>query len=941
MSTITIKAFADQIGIEPERVVKQLGDAGVKGKTVDDSLTDEEKRALLDFLRGGSTVAPAAAPSGGRGKISLKKKTTSEIQQTTKTGVARTVQVQTKKRRTFVKREVLEQEEAERQELEAQRQVEAKAQAEEERIAAEAAAEAEQLRLEEEAARAEAEAQIAAEQAQAEAEAEAEAEKAAAEAAAEQASKASEAELKAAEPKAVEEKPVEPKAAEEKKDEPKAAEEKPVEPKKKELTPAELSKLKKDAPTPEVDARTAAILKARREAAAGEPSIIRKASERKRVSPIIKQADPKPATPAPSPNANKNDKGKRKPFAGREELHVSKGRKKRKEKRRPNNIKTSSSDQHAFERPVAPVVRDVAIGETISVADLAAQMSVKSAEVVKALFKMGTMVTINHTLDQDTAMLVVDEMGHNAVEAKQDDPEAFITANQEVEVDESSYESRCPVVTVMGHVDHGKTSLLDYIRKAKVTDGEAGGITQHIGAYQVETNNGEITFLDTPGHEAFGAMRARGAQATDLIILVVAADDGVKPQTIEAINHAKNANVPLIVAINKMDKESADPDRVKQELATAEVIPEDWGGDVMMIPVSAHTGSGVDTLLESVAMQSELLELKARPEGNATGTVVEARLDKGRGAVCTILVQHGELKYGDIVLVGRETGRIRAMVDDTGASIKVAGPSKPVEIQGLTGVPAAGDEMLVVADERKAREAASFRASRDREARLARQQAAKLENMFTTMSEGEVKNVNVLIKGDVQGSIEALSESLIKLSTPDVKVSVVHSMVGAINESDINLAMTSSAFVIGFNVRADAQARKLAEQEDVQIRYYSIIYEVIDDVKAAMEGLLDPEIREDVMGYVEVREVFRAPKIGTIAGCFVTEGVVKRNAHVRVLRDSIVIFEGNIDSLRRFKDDVSEVKIGTECGIGVTNYNDIKEGDQLEIFDKVEVKVTL
>jgi len=825
MSTITIKAFAKQIGIEPERVVKQLGDAGVKGKSVDDSLTDEEKRALLDFLRGGTAAAPAAAPSGGRGKISLKKKTTSEIQQTTKTGVARTVQVQTKKRRTFVKREVLEQEEAQRQEAEKQRQDEAKAQAEQDRIAAEA----EQLRLEEEAARAEAEAQIAAEQAQAEAEAEAK--KAAAEAAAaEQASKEAEqkvaaetpVEPKATEPKVAEEKKA---VAEEKKAEPKAAEEKPVEPKKKELTPAELSKIKKDVPTPEVDARTAAILKARREAAAGTPSIIRKASERKRVSPIIKQADPKPATPTPSPNANKNDKGKRKPFAGREELHVSKGRKKRKDKRRPNNIKTSSSDQHAFERPVAPVVRDVAIGETISVADLAAQMSVKSAEVVKALFKMGTMVTINHTLDQDTAMLVVDEMGHNAVEAKQDDPEAFITANQEVEVDESTFEPRCPVVTVMGHVDHGKTSLLDYIRKAKVTDGEAGGITQHIGAYQVETNNGEITFLDTPGHEAFGAMRARGAQATDLIILVVAADDGVKPQTIEAINHAKNANVPLIVAINKMDKESADPDRVKQELATAEVIPEDWGGDVMMVPVSAHTGDGVDTLLESVAMQSELLELKARPDGKATGTVVEARLDKGRGAVCTILVQHGELKYGDIVLVGRETGRIRAMVNDQGETIKVAGPSMPVEIQGLSGVPAAGDEVLVVADERKAREAATFRSNRDREARLARQQAAKLENMFTTMSEGEVKNVNVLIKGDVQGSIEALSESLIKLSTPDVKVSVVHSMVGAINESDINLAMTSSAFVIGFNVRADAQARKLAEQEDVQIRYYSIIYE--------------------------------------------------------------------------------------------------------------------
>jgi len=670
------------------------------------------------------------------------------------------------------------------------------------------------------------------------------------------------------------------------------------------------------------------------------PSIIRKAADRKPSSPIIRQADPKPAAPAPAAE-NKAGKNKRKPFAGREELHVAKGRRKRKEKRRPSNITSSVGDQHGFERPVAPVVREVQVGETISVADLAAQMSVKSAEVVKTLFTMGTMVTINQTLDQDTAMLVVEEMGHTAVEAQQSNPEAFISQSQVVEVDESSFEPRCPVVTVMGHVDHGKTSLLDYIRKSKVTDGEAGGITQHIGAYQVDTDNGEVTFLDTPGHEAFSAMRARGAQATDLIILVVAADDGVKPQTIEAIKHAKNAGVPIVVAINKMDKDAADPDRVKQELATEEVIPEDWGGDVMMIPVSAHTGDGVEELLNSVAMQSELLELKARPEGNATGRVVEARLDKGRGAVCTVLVQQGVLKYGDIVLVGRETGRIRAMVDDAGNAIKTAGPSTPVEIQGLSGVPAAGDEMLVVDDERKAREAAEFRQNKDRESRLARQQAAKLENMFQQMSEGESKNVNVLIKGDVQGSIEALTESLVKLSTDDVKVSVVHGMVGAINESDINLAMASSAVVIGFNVRADAQARRLAEQEEVQIRYYSIIYEIIDDVKAAMEGLLDPEIREDVLGYVEVREVFKAPKIGTIAGCFVTEGLVRRKANVRILREGIVIFEGNIDSLRRFKDDVSEVKNGTECGIGVTNYNDIKVGDQLEIFEKVEVKVTL
>jgi len=894
MSEITIKAFAQQIGIEPERLVKQLNDAGVSGKTVEDSLRDNEKRTLLEFLQGAGkkTDASAASPSPSRGKITLKKKTNSEIQQTSKTGIARTVQVQTKKRRTFVKREVLEQQEAERQQAEKVRQQEEKQRTEDERIAAE------QRAVEEsEQARALAEQAAAAEQAVSESEPEAELES-------------------TAEP----ESEVEPVPVVEAEPE-KAPESEPeVEPEPEVKVPAEPGK-------------------PRREVAM--PSIIRKASDRKRVSPIIKQAEPTADTPAPAAE-KKPAKGKRKPFTGRAELHVAQGRRKRKGKRRPQNITTSQGDQHGFERPVAPVVREVHVGETISVADLAAQMSVKSAEVVKELFKMGTMVTINHTLDQDTAMLVVEEMGHSAVEAKQDDPEAFLAQTQnEVEVDESTFEPRCPVVTVMGHVDHGKTSLLDYIRKAKVTDGEAGGITQHIGAYQVETSNGEITFLDTPGHEAFSAMRARGAQATDLIILVVAADDGVKPQTVEAIKHAKSSNVPIIVAINKMDKESADPDRVKQELATEEVIPEDWGGDVMMIPVSAQSGSGIDELLESVAMQSELLELKARPEGNASGTVVEARLDKGRGAVCTVLVQHGILKYGDIVLLGQETGRIRAMVDDSGAAIKTAGPSKPVEIQGLSGVPAAGDEMIVVDNERKAREAAEFRHHRDREARLARQQAAKLENMFSQMSDGDVKAVTVLIKGDVQGSIEALTESLVKLSTDEVKVNVIHGMVGAINESDINLAMTSSAVVIGFNVRADAQARKLAEQEDVQIRYYSIIYEVIDDVKAAMEGLLDPEIREDILGYVEVREVFRAPKIGTIAGCYVTEGMVQRNAHVRVLRDSVVIFEGTIDSLRRFKDDVSEVKMGTECGIGVVNYNDIKEGDQLEIFNKVEVKVTL
>ena len=876
MSTITIKAFAEQIGIESEKLVKQLNDAGVKGKTVDDSLRDEEKRQLLDHLRGGASATPAAKSGTSRGKITLNKKTTTEIRQTTKTGVARTVQVQTKKRRTFVKREVLAQQEAERQEAERLQQEEAERLAAQERarIEAEAKEQAEREAIE----------QAQKEQAEQEALAQAQAEKAA--------------QAAAQELVEVESEPTE------------VAEVTPEEP---------------PAPRREVEM----------------PSVIRKASERKKTSVIVREADPNEKPVSYERDAKPKGKGKKKTFTGREELHVAPGRRKRKEKRRPSNITSSVADQHAFEKPVAPVVREVEIGENISVADLAAQMSVKAPEVVKALFKMGTMVTINQVLDQDTAMLVVEEMGHKAIEAKQTDPEAFLSQTLEVSEGDAEKEPRYPVVTVMGHVDHGKTSLLDHIRSAKVTDGEAGGITQHIGAYQVETANGKITFLDTPGHEAFSAMRARGAQATDIIILVVAADDGVKPQTIEAIKHARSAEVPIVVAINKMDKEAADPERVKQELATQEVIPEDWGGDVVMVPVSAHSGEGVDELLESVALQAELLELSARVEGNATGSVIEARLDKGRGAVCTLLVQQGTLNYGDVVLVGRETGRVRAMTDYAGKAIKTAGPSTPVEIQGLSGVPAAGDEMLVVDDERKAKDAAEFRQNREREARLARQQAAKLENMFQQMSEGEVKAVNVLIKGDVQGSIEALSESLVKLSTAEVRVNVVHGMVGAINESDINLAMASSAVVIGFNVRADAQARKLAEQEDVQIRYYSIIYEVIDDVKAAMEGMLEPEIREDILGYVEVREVFKAPKIGTIAGCFVTEGLVRRNANVRVLRESVVIFEGNIDSLRRFKDDVSEVKNGTECGIGVTDYNDIKVGDQLEIFDKVEVKVTL
>ena len=926
MSTITIKKFAEQIKLDPERLVKQLGQAGVKGKAVDDVLDDAEKRQLLEFLRGGSAkVAVEDKPTlttTPRSKITVNRKTTSEIQQTSRTGTTRTVQVEVKKKRTFVKKEVLLEQEKQRLQEEqaevlrkqqAEEIAEAARHAEEERLAAE---EAEKLAAEQEAKAAE-EARLAeeaAEKARIEVEAQEEGRR---KAAAEEAAKEAEAAAKQAEKEAEEAaKVVEQaeKATAKATEKAEAAEE-----------VQENLVIRRRAPVKEGERRVPrAIVQD-----APKISLDRLRSGRDKPKPAA-TADKMPA------NDRRNKKGK-KGRGDREELHVTKERKMR---ARAGKIKSSSSEQHVFEKPVAPVVREVEIPETISVGDLAQAMAVKSNEVIKLLFNMGTMVTINQTLDADTATLIVEEMGHKAIASKQADPEAFI-AEQEVEVDETDFESRSSVVTVMGHVDHGKTSLLDYIRKAKIASGEAGGITQHIGAYKVETPMGDVTFLDTPGHEAFSAMRARGAQATDLVILVVAADDGVKPQTVEAIRHSKNAGVPMVVAVNKVDKEQADIDRVKQELANEDVIPEDWGGDVQMIPVSAHTGEGVDTLLEALALQAEILELKARPAGAAAGVVVEARLDKGRGPVATVLVQHGVLNAGDIVLVGQETGKVRMMLDSAGNTIKEAGPSTPVEVQGLSGVPAAGDEMLVVSDERKAREAAEFRQTQEREARLKRQQAAKLENMFQNMQEGNVKTVNVLIKADVQGSIEALQESLVKLSTDEVKVSVVHGMVGGINESDINLAMASSGFVVGFNVRADAAARKLAETENIEIRYYKVIYDVIDDLKAAMEGLLDPEIKENVLGYVEVRDVFRVAKLGAVAGCYVTEGFVRRNAMVRVLREDVVIFEGNIDSLKRFKEDATEVKSNMECGIGVKNYNDIKAGDKLEIFETVEVKATL
>ncbi len=659
------------------------------------------------------------------------------------------------------------------------------------------------------------------------------------------------------------------------------------------------------------------------------------------------------AAPKAEPVVVTDKKGKRKDKAkegrggerstkyGRRELHVAgdkAGRRKKKGKFKAKPAVTAGG-KHGFAMPTAPVVREVTIPETITVAELAQKMSVKAAELIKVLMGLGSMVTINQVLDQDTASVVVEEMGHtpkalaeNAVE------DELQQAGEEIEGDKVA---RAPVVTIMGHVDHGKTSLLDHIRRAKVASGEAGGITQHMGAYHVETDKGMISFLDTPGHAAFTAMRARGADVTDIVILVVAADDGVKPQTLEAIQHAKAANVPLIVAINKIDKPEADIDRVKQELVGHEVIPEEWGGETMFAGVSAKTGDGIDALLDAILLQAEVLELKAVEDCPARGAVIESSLDKGRGPVATILVQNGILRKGDMVLAGQEYGRVRAIFDEAGKPVEEAGPSIPVVVLGLSGTPSAGDEVLVVADERKAREVALFRQAKSREVQLARQKASKMEDMFSQMGKNKVDILNLLIKADVQGSVEALRDSLTKLSNEEVAVKIVASGVGGINESDVNLAIASDAILVGFNVRADAAARRLGEESGLSPRYYSVIYDVIDDVRSSLSGMLAPEIKEQIVGMAEVRDVFTSPKLGAIAGCLVIEGAVKRSNPIRVLRDNVVIYEGELESLRRFKDDVNEVRAGTECGIGVKNYNDVKPGDQIEVYETVSVERTL
>ena len=654
-----------------------------------------------------------------------------------------------------------------------------------------------------------------------------------------------------------------------------------------------------------------------------------------------KQAQTQPETAEKKPEEAEAKKPKRLRNASeakpREQLHVAKKNPKRKLKKKDRTrLSQKVQDeqaQHAFQKPVEKVVHTVEVGENIKISDLAQQMTTKVGEVLKVLMGMGVMATLNDVIDQDTALLVVEEMGHKGVASKEETVEDAILSEAH---DEGNQQARPPVVTIMGHVDHGKTSLLDHIRKAKVADGEAGGITQHIGAYQVESNGSAITFIDTPGHAAFSKMRSRGANATDIVILVVAADDGVMPQTIESIKHAKSADVPLIVAINKMDKEGANPDKIKQVLSTHDVISEDWGGDVMMVPVSAHTGQGIDELLEAITLTAEVLEFSAVADAPAKGVVLEARLDKGRGKVTTVLVQSGTLKKGDIVIAGLEYGKIKQIINDQGKPVKQAGPSTPVEILGLSGVPDSGDEMLAVESERKAREVADFRKTRDREAELQRQQAAKMDNFLQKMEEGDVSTVNVLIKSDVRGSAQALVEALEELSTDEVRVKVVSSGVGGINNTDITLAATSDALVLGFNVRADAVARKTADNEGVRIEYYSVIYNLIDDVKAIMSGMLSPELSENIIGIAQVKDVFKSPKFGDIAGCMVEEGVVRRDSPIRVLRDSVVIYEGELESLRRFKDDVKEVKSGTECGIGVLNYTDVQPGDQIEVFERVE-----
>lgn len=890
MAEVNVEKLASEIGTPVDRLLEQLSEAGIS-KNAGDSVTEEEKETLLKHLHkqhGGENTT--ATPE----RMTLTRKSRSTLNVGTGPGRSKAVQVEVRQKRTYVKRTTAEEEQR----------------LEEERLAAEKEA----------AERAKAEAE-----ARAKAQAEAELKEAEAQKAREEKRKAQEAaKAKAAAAAVATARTPKEQAAF---DAARAEEERLRKIQEAELT----KKAKEEANQLAEEARR---LAEENQGRWEEEEARRKKAEEEEVFVTTSETAKLAEQQQDSEEEGRTRRKKTKQRKTREE----EGLPRRERRRKGGKMKAPPSLQHGFNKPAAPVVREVRLTETITVAELANRMSVKAAEVIKAMMKMGEMVTINQVLDQETATLVVEDFGHTAVIVQDNALEESVLSDRG-EVGE--LKPRAPVVTVMGHVDHGKTSLLDYIRKTKIADGEAGGITQHIGAYHVDTGHGMITFLDTPGHAAFTSMRARGAGATDVVILVVAADDGVMPQTIEAVQHAKAANVPLIVAVNKMDKPTADPDRIKSELSQHDVLSEEWGGEVQFVHVSAKTGDNIDALLEAVLLQSEILDLRADVDGLAQGVVIESRLDKGRGPVASVLVQSGTLRRGDIVLCGLEYGRIRAMRDELGRDVETAGPSTPVEILGLSGVPDAGDEVTVVKDERKAREVSNYRQGKYRDVKLARQQKSKLENMFSDMEEGDVSELNIVLKSDVQGSLEAITESLAVLSTDEVKVNIVGSGVGGITETDISLAGASNAIVIGFNVRADATARRVAENENIELRYYSVIYDLIEEITQAMTGMLSPEFKQVIIGLAEVRDVFKSPRIGAIAGCMVTEGIVKRSAPIRVLRDNIVIYEGELESLRRFKDDAQEVRHGMECGIGVKNYNDVKVGDQIEVFETIQVERTL
>ncbi|WP_414433329.1 translation initiation factor IF-2 [Alcanivorax sp. IL1] len=892
MAETTVKKLADIVGTPVEKLLMQMKDAGLPHGDASEVVSDEQKQQLLAHLRKSHGAADTEAK-----KITLKRKSTSTIKTTGAAGKSKTVNVEVRKKRTYVKRETLEEqerEEAERKAAEEAARLAEEEQRQAEEVAKRQAEEAASKKEEDAKARAEAERKVAGEKA------------------------AEEKTKRVSVPKtAAAKKPAKAETAEEK------AKREEAERKQRE---ADEAKRKQEAETRK---------KAEEEAAR------RTAEEAARIAAELeKRGDQEEKKPE-----EEEDKGSSIVVAAQEASYQREERQSRRRRRKPKSagvahgqMKSSMNKQHGFKTPTEKKIYEVEVPETITVGDLAQRMNIKAKQLIKAMMKMGEMATVNQFIDQETAFLLVEEMGHKPVASKgQEEVLEDHLAGMVVNRDEGDLNDRAPVVTIMGHVDHGKTSLLDYIRKAKVADGEAGGITQHIGAYHVEHEKGMITFLDTPGHAAFTAMRARGAKATDIVVIVVAADDGVMPQTAEAIDHAKASGAPIIIAVNKIDKEQADPDRVRNELATKDVIPEEWGGEYQFINVSAHSGQGVDDLLDAILLQSELLELKAPSTGSATGVVIESRIEKGRGTVASILIQAGQLNIGDMLLAGAHFGRVRAMVDENGKPIKTAGPSIPVEVLGLDGAPEAGEQVQVVPDEKKAREVAEFRQERDRDLKLKRQQASKLENLFENMGSAETKTVNIVLKTDVRGSLEALTGALHDLGTDEVKVNLVSAGVGAINESDVNLAMTSEGVLLGFNVRADSKAKKLCEQEGLDLRYYSVIYELIDDVKSAMSGLLAPEKREEILGTAQVRDVFRSSKFGAVAGCMVIEGTLYRNRPIRVLRDDVVVFEGELESLRRFKDDVQEVRNGMECGIAVKSYNDVKAGDKIEVFEVKEV----